>query len=497
MPGFISICIVEADICAECADNSIFSIIFVLYNHKHSAKMKILKLLGALSGAAIIATGSAVAQNNSIRVFDNVVFYDGYRLTDNPDNDLQDGILRHRTSLYAVRMTDEQLAAIGNSLTANVTVGALCDNYDRIGNINLALVPKGSTEYTPDNVSRIEIARFITPFMDKNRKPDQVPYSFQIDYLSNILRDSKLRAEYDFWVEFELFGVPYAANQQIAGCADRNDVFTGTLDFVTDAQPAELTDKNVLVPIVIKKPEYIAGNLNNYSESGTDEIGKTIKTYTFDVPVDVVAGRLVIVTSNHGANSGGEEYNRRWHYIYVDGSTEPAMTYRPGRTSCEPFRKYNTQANGIYGYFVKSEAMWQSFSNWCPGDVIDNRILDLGNVAAGKHSVTISVPDAVFADKQGDIPVSIFFQGTVDPAGFVEKVETRQLVKVTVKDGSIEIDADGCNPVVSELYDCSGKLCQYSAGNAPLLTGDLPKGIYLLNVDLDNGITETHKIAVK
>lgn len=52
--------------------------------------------------------------------------------------------------------------------------------------------------------------------MDKNKKPDVVPYSYHIDYVANILRDRKILTDHDIWVEFELFGVPYAANQQIA-----------------------------------------------------------------------------------------------------------------------------------------------------------------------------------------------------------------------------------------------------------------------------------------
>lgn len=460
--------------------------------------MKIFKTLArAILCASVLIPAHSGAQTNSIRIFDKAIFHDGYLLKDSPDKDLQDGILRHRTSLYAVKLTQQQLDLIGTELTANITIGALCDNYDRIGNINLALVPKGNQTYSPDEVDRIELARFITPFMNKNRKPDEVPYSFQMDYLSDILRDAKLRAKFDFWVEFELFGIPYAANQQVAGCADRNDVFAGTLDFVTSSNPASLTNDNVLLPIVIKKPEYIGGNLNNYSQSGTDEIGKTIKTYSFNLPQDVASGQIVLVTSNHGANAGGEEYNRRWHYIYIDGNTEPALTYRPGRQSCEPFRKYNTQPNGIYGYFYQSDAQWQSFSNWCPGDVIDNRIINLGALKAGKHTVTISVPDAVFADKQGDIPVSMFFQGSTNSSNSITKINTPAYVKLSITQNNIQLITDGCKVLLSELYDCSGQLRQFAPADTPIDITEIPKGIYLLNIDLDNGITETHKIAIK
>lgn len=447
-----------------------------------------------------VCTGLKAQTNgrDTVTVFDAVRFYDGYLVEKNPEDPTLDGILCHRTSLYAIKLTDEQLAQIGDSLEMHVRVQACCDNYDRIGNVNIAFVPKGQETYKPDEVQRIEIGRFITPFMNKNKKPDTVPYEYKVPYLSYIFRDSELRAQYDIWVELEIFGVPYAANQQIKGCADRSDVFLGTLKFSTiNENRGVTTDKDVLVPIVIKNPEYIAHNLNNYDEQATDELGKTIKTYTFTVPKDVVDGQLVLVTSNHGANEGGEEYNRRWHYIYYDGGEEPVMVYKPGRNSCEPFRKYNTCPNGIYGYFKKSDETWQSFSNWCPGDVIDNRIIDLGEVKAGTHTVCISVPDAKFVGGQGDIPVSIFFQGLTE--GILNNIEgvsveeSKPLVTIT-KTGKTLVAGSSEGIVSIELRDLQGKLVRQTECGKTINCSGCASGIYLVSVELMNGIIETHKV---
>lgn len=447
-----------------------------------------------------VCTGLKAQTNgrDTVTVFDAVRFYDGYLVEKNPEDPTLDGILRHRTSLYAIKLTDEQLAQIGDSLEMHVRVQACCDNYDRIGNVNIAFVPKGLETYKPGEVQRIEIGRFITPFMNKNKKPDTVPYEYKVPYLSYIFRDSELRAQYDIWVELEIFGVPYAANQQIKGCADRSDVFLGTLKFSTiNENRGVMTDKDVLVPIVIKNPEYIAHNLNNYDERATDEIGKTIKTYTFTVPKDVADGQLVVVTSNHGANEGGEEYNRRWHYIYYDGGEEPVMVYKPGRNSCEPFRKYNTCPNGIYGYFKRSDETWQSFSNWCPGDVIDNRIIDLGEVKAGTHTVCISVPDAEFVGGQGDIPVSIFFQGLTE--GILNNIdrvsveESKPLVTIT-KTGKTLVASSSEGIVSIELRDLQGKLVRQTECGKTINCSGCASGIYLVSVELMNGIIETHKV---
>lgn len=450
-------------------------------------------LLACLGGMA--QTGEP-SQQKMITVYDQVIFFDGYNTLENlsqmskdmiPDDD----ILRHCTYLYGIRLSDEQLARIGEQLTMEVEIGALCDNYDRIGNINLAFVPKGADTYHPDEVSRIEIGRFITPFMNKNYEPTMVPYTFPLEHVSLILRDSSLRENFDIWAEFELFGVPYAANSQVVGCADRQDVFTATLRFSASG-PAPLTDRDVLVPIVIKKQ---FNNFNNYKEGCCDELGKTEKTWSFEVPCDVADAHLALVISNHGANSGGEEYNRREHFVYVDG--ELATVFTPGRSSCEPYRQYNTQPNGIYGWSSKSDAQWQSFSNWCPGDKIDNRILHLGAMTQGIHTVTIKVPDAKFKNNEGDFPVSIFFQGVTE--GSLPDMSSVQEIHPNFR-SCISVQGDICVidsaevPLELRLYDAAGHLLDLRTHSSEISLAPIMHGLALVVVEYSDGLSEYHKI---
>lgn len=332
-------------------------------------------------------------------LMDEIIFYDGYAAT--VDEPVPEGVIRHSNSLYATRFTEEHRALVQSTLILGVVVGARCDNYDRIGSVNLALVPKGAETYVPAEVDRIELARFITPFMDMNESPMTVPYEFAVDSVVPILTDDALWAEYDLWFELSIFGVPYAANTEIAGCADRNDTQAGTLLLYTDSM-REAPEFDVLLPLAISQP------FNNYADGASDEIGTTRKTIDFELPDAAEDAQLVLITSNHGANAGGEEYIRRDHFVYVDGAL--ALMYKPGRTSCEPFRVYNTQGNGIYGPTPMTDEEWQSFSNWCPGDVIDIRVIPWGPVAAGPHQLVIDVPDATFAGGQGDFPFSLYVQ---------------------------------------------------------------------------------------
>jgi hypothetical protein len=350
-----------------------------------------------------------IKSQNTFKVFDSVLFYDGYNTLEvlaDEIKPLAEGFYRLSTSLITTQLSQKQLDLLCGSIEMNVTIKAACDNYDRLGHVNLAFVRKGSTLYDVNETQRIEIVRFITPFMDKNSNPDTVPYTFQVDYLQHIFQDQKLREEYDFWLELEIFGVPYAANEQVAGCAGRNDVFYGSLSFTTIAESTEsntLENNNVFIPL------FMMQSFNNYDESGTDTIGKTIKSIAFEVEEFLTDAHFVLITSNHGANRGGEEYNRRWHHVYLNN--EEILRYKPGRATCEPFRVYNTQRNGIFGLEPRTDDQWQSFSNWCPGDMIDTRIINLGTLSAGEYLFTIEVPDAVFVGQQGNIPLSLYFQG--------------------------------------------------------------------------------------
>lgn len=364
-------------------------------------------LLGACKQTEITpAGGKSDNQTNAIaaaggtsRIFDQILFYDGYAAT--VSEPVPEGITRVSNAKYVKKLSSAQLQGLGNVLQMKVTIKAACDNYDRIAYVALAMVKKDAA-YNDVTAKHLEIGRFITPFMNKNKQPDQVPYLFNIDNVAAILKDPTLNEKYDIYLEFSIFGVPYAANKEIAGCAGRNDTFFGTVDLISSTSGTPATN-----PAVILEPLSFNQNINNYDN--TDVAGKTVKSITVNLATAVKSAKLYLITSNHGANAGGEEYNRRNHFIYFDNIQK--LTYKPGGKSCEPYRAVNTQGNGIYGSKPQTDAQWASFSNWCPGDAIPIRVITLGDLTAGDHTFKIEVPDAVFKDKQGYIPLSVYLQG--------------------------------------------------------------------------------------
>ena len=426
----------------------------------------------------IMGVSSVLTAQTTIPVYSNVLFYDGYASLVSEPTPV--GVFRLRNDLFTRKMTAGELAQIGTTLSISISISAACDNYDRIGNVNLALVPKGVTSYDLATTQRIELGRYITPFMNKNVAPNLVSYTFNIDNVAKILKDTSLNGLYDFWVEFELFGVPYAANTQIAGCADRNDVFYGTVNFITNTT-SNAPNNTYLLPLNFKK------DLNNYQAGATDVIGQTVRTINFNLPSAINNSKFHMIVSNHGANSGGEEYNRRIHYIYLDNNQ--VLSYRPGEPTCEPYRVYNTQANGIYGGVPRTNSVWQSFSNWCPGAIIPIRTINLGNLAAGPHSFKISVPTAVFVDAQGYFPVSVYLQGENTVLG----IDSNDIVSYDISPNpAMDFVNIKCNTTIKslQLFDVQGKQIEVKMVNEPNSKIDIsnhPKGIYFLKIETEKG----------
>lgn len=430
-----------------------------------------------------ILTNSNVFSQVTTNIFNQVLFYDGYAgLVNQPT---PTGVTRFRNDLISRKLTESELSSFGSTLTINVAVKAACDNYDRIGNVNLALVPKNQVTYVPESVSRIELARFITPFMNYNISPDTVPYTFNVDNMAKIFKDPSIIATYDIWIELQLFGVPYAANTQVLGCEGRNDVFYGTLNFVSNTTTVAANE--VLIPLNFQK------YLNNYQVGASDAIGQTTRTISFNIQNNLTNANLYLITSNHGANSGGEEYNRRWHYIDFDGVQ--IASYRPGELTCEPYRVYNTQANGIYGSAPRTNAQWQSFSNWCPGSKIPIRVLPLGSVTGGTHVFKIRVPTAIFTNGEGYFPVSLYLQGTNTVLNTNDFNTVDYYLSPNPTSDFITLNTNNIIEKVS-VFDISGK--ELWSGNSKTIDlSNFQSGMYLLKIKFENFEIMTEKIIKK
>lgn len=462
--------------------------------------MNCLKHLTLSLLALCAAAAPALAEDTLINLYNKSYFTNGWseKLVGNP---IVDGVTRHTNFLHSVKIADEDLDRIGTDLTLEAYIHVACDNYDRIANLNLAFVPKGAETYDWTAVDRIELARFITPFLRLKGDVQIVPYFFKDEGLSMLLRDKDLRASYDFWLEYEVFGVPQS---YAGGCAAPRYSFAASLDLHT-GDPAPASEGNILVPIVMKKAEYFGPvNFNNYREEATDTIGTTTKTWTFEVPEDVSDARIVLITSNHGANARldengnylpGEEYIHRRHLAYVDGDIK--LDYTPGGVSCEPYRQYNTMTNGIYSTDLEEDMdFWLNYSNWCPGGPIPVRHIRLGALKAGKHELMIRVPDAQFLDNQGDFYVSAYLHGLREgslPLSVSENISDAGFL-FSREGNTLTFSGNTAKEAVVYSYD--GRLLYgiHNPGDSISLD-NFDSGIYIVSVRAQDGRASVAKFA--
>lgn len=430
----------------------------------------------------------------TINVFDNIPFYsmyhylgEGQTLPPEAYSEIPSDAIRfhaYERDVVSRKLSDSDVLSLGDNITLNVTLFAACDNYDRIAGVNLALVPKFSTTYNWNDtaVKRIEIGRFITPFMNKNISPTQVPYTWQINNLSKILKDSDLLANYDMWIEFRADGYSAAANTQVAGCAGRTDVFRGSLELVSTTGEPNL-DQHHLEPI---KHRFI---FNNYQSNAYDLTtpNLTEKSFEFTLAEPLEDAKLYLITSKHGSNSGGEEYIRRFHYVYLNNNL--IHTYRPNETpTCEPFRQYNTQGNGIYGTSPQSNNWWSSWNNWCPGDKIPTKEISLGNLAAGDHSVKFRLTgNNLFAGGQGYVVISLYVQGKRSPLSTQNFVNSNVTISPNPTKDYFNIESEK-ELMAVEVYNNLGQVVLKS-NNKQVNISPLNSGLYFVKLMFEGSVS--------
>lgn len=436
---------------------------------------------------SILFAGFFKSQTNRIDVISQAVYYDGYAPT--VSTPVPAGLIRLSNTRYARKLTDAELNSFKAKIAMRVTIGALCDNYDRLGSVFLAMVPKNQPTYTVNDadVKRIEVGRYITPFMNKNRSPLEVPFTYDLSNLYSIFHDTALRTTYDMYMELDVFGVPYAAQDEVPGCSGRIDVFAGTLNFFSTDSGATATDFNTLAPILTYN------KLNNYNS--TDVTGETVRIVSFNLPNAVTNARFYVISTPHGANSGGEEYVRRQNYTYIDDVQ--MLTYTPGGISCEPFRVYNTQGNGIYGATPRTLAGWTSWNNWCPGNSVPIRGFSMPTIAAGNHTLKHTIPTAVFNQQQGDVYLSVYMQGKSNAALGVKDVKTVD-VSIYPNPTADFVNVKSKADVVSiSLFGIDGRKLSENYGKNGIDLSPYTPGFYFLNIVLKDGITFKHKIIKK
>ena len=108
---------------------------------------------------------------------------------------------------------------------------------------------------------------------------------------------------------------------------------------------------------------------------------------TFDLKEDVKDARLFYITTGHGGWDNGDEFNQKVNTIYVDGNK--VISFIPWRDDCGTYRNWNPCS----GNFSNGESSSDlSRSNWCPGTMTNPEYIYVGNLKAGRHTISVKIP---------------------------------------------------------------------------------------------------------
>ncbi len=297
------------------------------------------------------------------------------------------------------------------------------DRWDKSGScfilskdskVNLLNVQKGETEFptiadTAENFAGIvqdedykppiELIRFMTPFgvgaysdSLKSRKPVYIPFYEKEVVWENDITELASELSGEVWV-----GI------WIDTWTKEGYKISLDIEFNESDLPCDKISATNVQPIL--NTIYYIG-----PQRHVDVFARKDLDIDFEIPENAKNVRLKYITTGHGGHEGGDEFVKKNNVISVDG--KEVLNFIPWRDDCASFRRFNP-SSGVWlikdtAQYIDWEAMKYkekvieeriassdySRSNWCPGsDVLPVEIM-LDDIKAGKHKLTVSIPEA-------------------------------------------------------------------------------------------------------
>lgn len=287
--------------------------------------------------------------------------------------------------------------AHNRDIFATLTQYSVGDAYDRTGSVfviptdkeknfldamhHLESVPSfhsGDTDYhglisTKDYDVPVELMRFFTGFGVRQFNHNRVPGQAWVDSVTYQMNVTPL-VDY---LEGEVWIGAYIGNWDANG---------HKISLSLTYHPGD--DDDLAVGVRHAMPLFNTVNLLEQDGQpypvfmGTDPVKAT---FHLDKPVR--KARLYYITTGHGGWGGGDEFNQKVNTITLDG--KKVIDFIPWRDDCGTYRN-NSPCSGNFSNGLSSSDL--SRSNWCPGTVTNPEYISLGDLDAGDHTITVSIP---------------------------------------------------------------------------------------------------------
>lgn len=182
---------------------------------------------------------------------------------------------------------------------------------------------------------------------------------------------------------------------ELVSALDHREVYIGTfignydkgghkisLNLTIHNEEKQVAKSNIALPIfnstnVMEKAGQGYATLFN-SEKGLE--------VSFTLDKDLKNAKLRYITTGHGGWGNGDEFLPKKNTIILDG--KEAFSFVPWRTDCGSYRLYNPASGNFANGLSSSD---YSRSNWCPGIATIPNYIDLGDLKAGKHTISVKI----------------------------------------------------------------------------------------------------------
>ncbi|MCW4467389.1 peptide-N-glycosidase F-related protein [Flavobacterium sp. MFBS3-15] len=310
-----------------------------------------------------------------------------------------DSILRFANGTIALRKIKFPEINTGSQVFVELKEQSNGDAYDRTGSV--FLIPEdqqqsfmdglrdGATtlpEYDNGNGKKyhgilrtnsysplLELMRFFTPFGIKQYGHIQLKgkdWHEIVPYRQDVSELTPLFSNKEMWV-----GV-FIGNYDKGG-------HKVSLDITIHKDEVQYNEDNFVLPLF---------NTVNVMEMAGQEYATMFNSskgleVTFTLEKDVKNVRLRYITTGHGGWENGDEYLPKKNTITLDGNV--AFAFVPWRQDCGSYRLFNPASGNFDNGLSSSD---YSRSNWCPGTITNPEFIDLGNLKAGTHTLTVTIP---------------------------------------------------------------------------------------------------------
>ncbi len=313
-----------------------------------------------------------------------------------------DSILRFANGTIAVRKVKIPEIKIGSQIFVDVTEQSNGDAYDRTGSFFMIPTDKemsflnglqngaktlpaynngngkdyqgviATDHYNPV----VELMRFFTPFGVKQYNTLQLKdktWAENVLYRQDVSDLRSLLSGKEVWLGINIGNYDKGGHKVSANITIHSEA-------ESKAKPTQI------VPLFCT---------NNIMEMAGQEYGTMFNndkglavTFLLDQPIKNC--QLRYITTGHGGWENGDEFVPKKNSIYLDG--KETFRFTPWRQDCGSYRLSNPASGNFPNGLSSSD---YSRANWCPGTVTNPIFIDLGDLAAGSHTIQIKIPQGL------------------------------------------------------------------------------------------------------